>query len=386
MPGVFELLGSSGFARRGRLHLAHGIVETPAFMPVGTYGAVKAMAPEELVEIGTQILLGNTYHLYLRPGLEVLEKFGGLHRFMHWDRPILTDSGGFQIFSLDPAITDEGVTFRSHLNGDRIALTPELSARIQQTIGSDIAMVLDECLALPNTEAKLDAAVVRSLAWARRFLDVPRRPGQAVFGILQGGTSLGLRRKSLEGTRDLPIDGLAIGGLSVGEPHSAMIGVLAALAPDLPATLPHYLMGVGTPRDLLESVNCGVDMFDCVLPTRNGRNGGFFTDRGLLNIRNQSHRLDDGPIDPGCACPCCRHYSRAYLRHLFATKEILGCRLATVHNLHYYHRFMLDIRNALDKGTFAQWYADLSPRLAAAYPERGPHGENGFSGLNKEDE
>ncbi len=369
----FEVLKSDGFARRGRLTLTHGVVETPTFMPVGTLGAVKTVAPWELEAMGAQIILGNTYHLYLRPGLEVLRHFGGLHRFMKWDKPLLTDSGGFQVFSLDARrkVTDEGVLFRSHLNGDAIHLTPELSAQIQQAIGSDIAMLFDECVALPSPNHVLEQAVKRSLEWGKRFLDVPRLSGQKIFGIVQGGTSPDLRAQSLEGTLALDIDGLAIGGLSVGEPHSEMIAVLEGLAPKLPTHLPHYLMGVGTPRDLLESIRCGIDMFDCVLPTRNGRNGGFFTHDGLINIRNQKHQLDDAPIDPQCDCPCCSRYSRGYLRHLFLTKEILGCRLATLHNLHYYHRFMSAIRQSLENGSFPVLYGEWAPRLRAAYPDRG---------------
>jgi queuine tRNA-ribosyltransferase len=342
-------------------------------MPVGTLAAVKTVAPWELREMGAQIILGNTYHLYLRPGLEVMKHFGGLHRFMNWDKPILTDSGGFQVFSLDARrkVTDEGVVFRSHLNGDRIELTPEISAKIQQVIGSDIAMLFDECVALPSPQKAIEQAVDRSLLWGKRFFDVPRLANQKIFGIVQGGTSLELRAKSLAGTLALPIDGLAIGGLSVGEPHTEMIGVLEGMASSLPPALPHYLMGVGTPRDLLESVARGIDMFDCVLPTRNGRNGGFFTDEGLLNIRNQAHQLDERPIDENCDCPCCAHFTRGYLRHLFATKEILGCRLATLHNLHYYHRFMSAIRQSLESGSFTQLYSELSPRLSEAYPDRG---------------
>ncbi len=370
---MFKVFATEGLARRAELTLAHGVVQTPTFMPVGTLGAVKTVAPWELKELGAQIILGNTYHLYLRPGLEVLKHFKGLHSFMQWDRPILTDSGGFQVFSLGERrkITDEGVTFRSHLNGDTIHLTPELSAEIQQAIGSDIAMLFDECVALPATQKALETAVDRSLLWGKRFFDVPRLPNQKVFGIVQGGTSGDLRQKSLEGTLLLPIDGIAIGGLSVGEPHSEMVRVLEGVGPKLPSTLPHYLMGVGTPRDLLEGVRCGIDMFDCVLPTRNGRNGGFFTDDGLVNIRNLSHRLDDSPIDSKCDCPCCRNFSRGYLRHLFGTKEILGCRLATLHNLHYYHRFMSAIRQSLEHGSFLQMYQELAPRLSQAYPDRG---------------
>lgn len=368
----FEVLNTSGFARRGRLTLHHGVVETPVFMPVGTVGAVKTMSPPELKEVGSQIILGNTYHLYLRPGLELLKTFGGLHRFMNWDKPILTDSGGFQVFSLGKLkkLTDEGVKFQSHLNGDTIFLTPELSAQIQQTIGSDIAMLFDECVALPNTEQVLREAVQRSLRWGQRFFDVPRHPYQKVFGIIQGGTSIPLRLESLEGTLKLPIDGLAVGGLSVGEPHAEMIHVLSEIASHLPPHLPHYLMGVGTPRDILEAVHNGIDMFDCVLPTRNARNGGFFTHDGLLNIRNSSHTQDTQPIDATCLCECCQNYSRAYLRHLFLTKEILGLRLATLHNLYYYHRFMLEIRQALDQGTFETFYQTMKPRLTAAYPDK----------------
>lgn len=369
---MFEVLSTSGFARRGRLTLAHGVVETPTFMPVGTLAAVKTVAPWELEELGAQIILGNTYHLYLRPGLEVLRHFGGMHRFMQWDKPILTDSGGFQVFSLDARrkVTDSGVTFRSHLNGDLLELTPELSAEIQRVIGSDIAMVFDECVGLPSTPEKVAAAVDRSYAWAQRFFNEPRLAGQKIFGIAQGGTSADERQRSLELTLRLPLDGLAIGGLSVGEPHTEMIAVLDGLAPQLPGHLPHYLMGVGTPRDLLEAVHRGIDMFDCVLPTRNGRNGGFFTSDGLLNIRNQAHQLSEEPVDANCDCRCCRNFTRGYLRHLFQTREILGCRLATLHNLHYYHRFMSAIRSALEAGQFSAFYQTWAPRLAMAYPDR----------------
>lgn len=366
----FSVLKREGFARRGRLLLAHGTVETPTFMPVGTYGAVKTMSPAELEALGAQIILGNTYHLYLRPGLETLERFQGLHPFMGWNKPLLTDSGGFQVFSLAKLmkIDDTGVRFRSHLNGDEIYLTPELSHTIQQTIGSDIAMVLDECVSLPNEKRAIQAGVERSIQWARRFLEVPRKEAQKIFGILQGGTDYDLRMQSLEGTACLPIDGLAVGGLSVGEPHAEMVGILEKIAPHLPQQLPHYLMGVGTPSDILESVRRGIDMFDCVLPTRNARNGGFFTDAGLLNIRNAEHKFDSQPIDETCGCECCRNYSRAYLRHLFQLKEILGLRLATTHNLYYYHRFLSEIRSALEEGNFESYYQKKSPLLRAAYP------------------
>jgi queuine tRNA-ribosyltransferase len=365
-----EILKTESFARRGRMTLAHGTVETPVFMPVGTYGAVKTVSPDEVEAAGSQIILGNTYHLNLRPGTEVLEKFGGLHRFMGWEKPILTDSGGFQVFSLSAfkKITEEGVAFRSPLNGDLLNLTPESCARIQQSIGSDIAMVLDECVALPSSRDKVASAVERSHRWAERFLAVPRHEGQDVFGIAQGGTDLALRQESLERTLSLPIDGLALGGLSVGEPFEQMVEVLEGVAPKLPEKLPRYLMGVGTPRDLLEGVRNGIDMFDCVLPTRNARNGGFFTDEGLLNIRNSQYRLDPSPIEEGCDCLACRKFSRGYLRHLFQMKEILGCRLATLHNLHYYHRLMFRVRKALESGTFGAFYKEMAPRLRQAYP------------------
>jgi queuine tRNA-ribosyltransferase len=370
-PGNFEILRSEGFARRGRLSLAHGIVETPAFMPVGTYGAVKTLSPPELEMTGSQIILGNTYHLFLRPGLTVLNDFGGLHRFMGWKHPILTDSGGFQIFSLGnlKKVTDEGVSFRSHLNGDSIFLTPQLAAQIQQNIGSDIAMVLDECVALPSPPDVLKLAVDRSFRWAQKFFEVEPRPGQCRFGIVQGGTDPELRRLSLELTLNLPIDGVALGGLSVGESHEEMIATLTSLAPHLPPALPHYLMGVGTPRDLLEAIRCGVDLFDCVLPTRNARNGGFYTDGGLLNIRNQQYQLDRSPISPDCPGLCCQ-FSRAYLRHLFLGKEMLGCRLATIHNLHYYHRFMSGVRHALASGEFETFYQGMRAKLVRGFPDR----------------
>jgi queuine tRNA-ribosyltransferase len=364
------VLKTEGHARRTRMELAHGSVETPVFMPVGTYGAVKTVTPEEVAAAGSQIILGNTYHLNLRPGVEVLAPFGGLHNFMGWKGPILTDSGGFQVFSLSQfkKLTEEGVVFRSPVNGDLLNLTPESCAQIQQAIGSDIAMVLDELVALPSPREVVRAAVERSHRWAARFLAVPRRADQNIFGICQGGTDADLRKESLERTLSLPIDGLALGGLSVGEPFDAMVATLEGLAPSLPTHLPRYLMGVGTPRDLLEGVKNGIDMFDCVLPTRNARNGGFFTDRGLLNIRNSQYRLDTGPIDPDCACPCCRGFSRAYLRHLFQMKEILGCRLATLHNLHYYHRLMFRMREALESDRFGAFYNEMRPQLAEAYP------------------
>lgn len=366
----FEVLKTNGFARYGKLHLSHGIVETPVFMPVGTYGVVKTQSPEELKALGTQILLGNTYHLYLRPGLEILKTFKGLHSFMGWDSPILTDSGGFQVFSLGPLrkLTEEGVTFRSPLNGDLIFLSPEISAQIQQVIGSDIAMILDECPPLPSPEPEIEKAVRLSARWAERFFNVTPLSTQKRYIILQGGTQIEMRKLSMELMSSLPADGVGIGGLSVGEPHDEMVATLKSLAHHLPSSLPHYLMGVGTPRDILEAVACGVDQFDCVLPTRNARNGGFFTPEGLLNIRNSDFKNDPNPIDPDCLCPCCKTFSRAYLRHLFQVKEILGCRLATTHNLYYYHQFLRQVREAIRMDRFQEFYKEQSPRLAKAYP------------------
>lgn len=369
----FTPIRQSGFARLSRLSTAHGEIEAPVFMPVGTLGAVKTLTPEECSEVGTQILLGNTYHLYLRPGLEILEQFSGLHRFMGWSGPILTDSGGFQVFSLGrlKSVSEQGALFSSHLNGDKIMLSPELSKQIQECIGSDIAMVFDECIALPADEERVRESVYLSHRWAERFLQAPkRRENQAIFGIVQGGTHLGLRKTSLNLTQGLPVDGIAIGGLSVGEPYSEMLRVLDEMAGSLDPTRPHYLMGVGTPRDILEAVYRGIDMFDCVLPTRNARNGGLFTNEGVLNIRNSKFAHDALPVVDGCPCPLCRKYSRAYLRHLFNVKEILGLRLATLHNLHYYHDFMRQIRSALFEGTFAEFYENRRGPLALAYPGR----------------
>lgn len=375
MAPIFQTLAREGFARRGRLHLAHGTVETPVFMPVGTYGAVKGIDPLELEALGTQILLGNTYHLHLRPGPERMAAYGGLHQFMAWNKPILTDSGGFQVFSLSGfrKMDEDGVTFRSQLDGALVRLTPEIVAATEAAIGSDIAMVLDECPSLPADRDTLRKAVERSARWAKRFLQVPRREGQRVFGIVQGGTDPELRRQSLERTVALVadgMDGLAIGGLSVGEPHDEMIATLETMAPTLPDALPHYLMGVGTPLDILEAVRRGVDMFDCVLPTRNGRNGGFFTDRGLVNIRNAQYKDQNGPVDPDCRCTTCTRFSAAYLRHLFQIGEMLGPRLATIHNLHYYHDLMRALRRALEAGRFEAFYEEKRPLLRAGYGQK----------------
>ncbi len=348
---AFEILATSGAARRGRLALAHGTVDTPAFMPVGTYGTVKAMAPDELVQIGAQIVLGNTFHLWLRPGLEVIAAHGGLHRFMGWERPILTDSGGFQVFSLGPLrqISEEGVTFASPINGDKLFLTPEISMQVQHVLDSDVVMVFDECTPYPANRDDAAASMELSLRWARRSHAEHARldNANALFGIVQGGMHEDLRDASLAGLVDLGFPGYAIGGLSVGEPKEEMLRVLAHTAPRMPVDRPRYLMGVGTPEDLVAGVVAGVDMFDCVMPTRNARNGWLFTRFGDLKIRNARHRTDTAPLDDTCACPTCRRFSRAYLHHLQRVNEILGARLATVHNLFYYQTLMAELRAAI---------------------------------------
>ncbi len=355
----FKLHHTDGLARRGTLTLAHGTVETPAFMPVGTYGTVKAMSPLELKEIGAPIVLGNTFHLWLRPGLEAVEAHGGLHRFMGWDRPILTDSGGFQVFSLGALrkITEEGVKFASPLNGDRLFLTPEESMRIQKVLNSDIVMIFDECTPYP---AELDAAAYSmrlSLRWAERSKVAHAGNPNALFGIVQGGMYEALRDESLQELTAMAFDGYAIGGLSVGEPKDDMRRILAYTAPQLPQDKPRYLMGVGTPEDIVASVQHGVDMFDCVLPTRNARHGILFTRHGDLRIKNARFRTDTAPIDAQCSCYCCSNFSRAYLHHLIRCGEILGARLATIHNLHYYQELMAGLRAAIEMGTLDDFVA-----------------------------
>ena len=351
----FDLLSTDGRARRGRLHLRRGTVETPVFMPVGTYGTVKAMTPEELAGLGAEIVLGNTFHLMLRPGTGVIRAHGGLHGFMHWPGPILTDSGGFQVFSLAELrrLTEEGVHFRSPVNGDPVFLSPEVSMHVQAELDSDVVMAFDECPPYPATEAEARRSMELSMRWARRSRDAFRELGNpnALFGIVQGGTYLGLRRESLAALRDVGFDGYAVGGLAVGEPAAERNAVLEALGPDLPTDRPRYLMGVGTPADIVEAVLRGIDMFDCVMPTRNARNGHLFTRQGVIKIRNASHQCDTGPLDPACACYTCRNYSRAYLRHLDRCNEILGARLNTIHNLHYYLALMRDLRSAIASGT-----------------------------------
>ena len=352
---MFELLARDGTARRGRLTTAHGAIETPVFMPCGTYGTVKAMTPDDLVEAGTQILLGNTFHLMLRPGDETIRELGGLHRFMNWSRPILTDSGGFQVWSLGELrkISEDGVVFRSPVNGDRVALTPERSMAVQRHLGADIVMVFDECTPYPATEPEARSSMALSLRWAERCRQSygPGDPG-LLFGIIQGGMYDGLRHESLEGLLQLGFDGYAIGGLSVGESKAEMDQVLSGILPRMPSDRPRYLMGVGTPADLVRGVALGVDMFDCVMPTRNARNGYAFTSRGTIKIRNARHRMADEPLDPECGCYTCSNFTRAYLHHLDRCGEILGSMLMTQHNLSYYHGLMGRLRDSIETGTF----------------------------------
>ncbi len=355
----FELLAQDGAARRGQLTLTHGVVETPVFMPVGTYGTVKAMAPDELVEMGATVVLGNTFHLWLRPGLEVIAAHGGLHRFMAWERPILTDSGGFQVFSLGELrkISEEGVHFSSPINGDRLFLTPEISMQIQQVLNSDIVMIFDECTPYPATVDQAAQSMRLSLRWARRSRDEHDRLGNtnALFGIVQGGMHESLRDESLAGLAEINFDGFAIGGLSVGEPKEEFSRILAHTAPQLPRDKPRYLMGVGTPEDLVFAVSQGIDMFDCVMPTRNARNGWLFTRRGDIKIKNAQYKADTRPLDETCACYTCRNFTRAYLHHLHRSREILGARLNTIHNLFYYQVLMAEMRDAITTGAFTEF-------------------------------
>ncbi len=357
----FSVSHRDGAARRGRLELAHGTVDTPAFMPVGTYGTVKAMSPGELVELGAQIVLGNTFHLWLRPGTEVIARHRGLHRFMGWERPILTDSGGFQVFSLGAMrkITEEGVKFASPINGDSLLLTPEESMRVQRALDSDIAMVFDDCTPHPATEKQAEKSMQLSLRWARRSRVAFAGSPNALFGLVQGSTYEGLREESLAGLRAIGFDGYAIGGLAVGEPKGERDRILAHTAPRLPEDRPRYLMGVGTPLDIAVADAAGVDMFDCVLPTRNARNGWLYTRRGDVKIRNARWRDDPAPLDAQCGCYGCRHFSLAYLHHLQKANEILGARLNTLHNLHYYQKLMRELRTAIEEGRLATTAARL---------------------------
>jgi len=352
----FDLLAQDGAARRGRLNFARGTVETPAFMPVGTYGTVKAMTPEDLEAIGAEIVLANTFHLFLRPGLDVIRAHQGLHRFMHWRRPILTDSGGFQVWSLAQMrkITEEGAHFRSPVDGAAVFLSPEESMRIQRTLASDVAMSFDECTPYPATEIQARASMELSMRWATRsFLEYHRdEPPGTLFGIVQGGVHASLRLESLAALEQIGFAGLAIGGLAVGEPEQEREQVLEQLLPQMPIPKPRYLMGVGRPQDILAAVGRGIDMFDCVMPTRHARNAHLFTRTGVINIRNAAHSQELGPIEEGCGCYTCRNYSRSYLRHLDRCGEILGSHLNTIHNLFFYQRLMQEIRAAIVAGRF----------------------------------
>ena len=362
----FTLHKQDGLARLGTVHLAHGDVQTPAFMPVGTYGTVKAMSPLELNDIDAHIVLGNTFHLWLRPGLEVIAAHGGLHKFMGWDKPILTDSGGFQVWSLGDLrkISEEGVKFRSPINGDSCFLTPEESMRIQRVLNSDIVMIFDECTPYPATHKEANDSMQLSLRWAKRSKQAHQGNPNALFGIIQGGMYEDLRDVSLQGLVDIDFDGFAIGGLSVGEPKEDMLRILAHTAPKMPANKPRYLMGVGTPEDLVAAVSQGVDMFDCVMPTRNARNGWLFTQYGDIKIKNAFYKQDTAPLDADCTCYTCQNFTRAYLHHLHKVGEILGARLNTIHNLHYYQILMQSMRSAIENGTFETFKLEFARKRA----------------------
>jgi len=360
----FECLACDHAARRGRLTFARGTVETPAFMPVGTYGTVKSLTPEELVGLGAEIILGNTFHLMLRPGTEVVRRHGDLHGFMHWERPILTDSGGFQVFSLGAMrrITEEGVHFRSPIDGSPVFMGPEESMAVQRALGSDIVMIFDECTPYPATEEEACVSMELSLRWAKRSRRAHEDSPAALFGIVQGGVYEGLRTRSLAGLEQIGFDGYAVGGLSVGEPPGDRWRVLDFLTERLPSDRPRYLMGVGTPTDIIEAIARGIDMFDCVMPTRNARNGHLFTHQGVVKIRNSRHRSDEGPLDPMCDCYTCRYYSRAYLHHLDRCNEILGARLNSLHNLHFYQSLMRGAREAIASARFDAYAAEVRAR------------------------
>ncbi|PHS70545.1 MAG: tRNA guanosine(34) transglycosylase Tgt [Cycloclasticus sp.] len=357
----FDLLKTESKARRGRLIFDRGTIETPAFMPVGTYGTVKAMTPEELLETGAEIVLGNTFHLMLRPGVEVIEAHGDLHDFMHWEKPILTDSGGFQVFSLDEMrkITEEGVHFRSPVDGRKVFMGPEESMEVQRQLGSDIVMIFDECTPFPATEEEAKTSMELSLRWAQRSKDAHGGNPSALFGIIQGGMYEHLRDESLEELKNINFDGFAVGGLSVGEPKDDRERILEYIVPNMPDDKPRYLMGVGKPEDIVEAVLKGIDMFDCVMPTRNARNGYLFTRKGLVKIRNEKYQFDTKPVDEQCGCYTCKNYTRSYLRHLDKCKEILGSHLNTIHNLHYYQDLMRGLRKAIEDGVLSEFVADF---------------------------
>ena len=356
----FNVSASSGYARRGELDFPRGKVQTPAFMPVGTNGTVKALEVENLEETGSEIILGNTYHLMLRPGDELVKNLGGLHKFTNWDKPILTDSGGFQVWSLGDLakITEEGVSFQSPYDGKKCFMSPEDSMQIQENLGSDIVMVLDECTPYPSEHQQAKTSMELSLRWAKRSRDA-HKSDSALFGILQGGMHEDLRIHSLKGLEDIGFDGIAVGGLSVGEPKEDKTRILKHLAPHLPASKPHYLMGVGKPEDIVEAVFYGIDMFDCVLPTRNARNGQLITSYGVLNIRNAPSKNSDDPIDPNCGCKVCKNYSQAYLNHLDKTNEMLGSILNSFHNIFYYQSLMNEIRLSIESDSFAKFIKDF---------------------------
>ena len=362
----YELINTDGKARRGRLTFDRGSVETPAFMPVGTYGTVKGMKTEEVSDTGAQIILGNTFHLMLRPGTDIIEQHGGLHNFINWQKPILTDSGGFQVFSLGKMrkITEEGVRFSSPVNGEKIMLTPERSMEVQRKLGSDVVMIFDECTPYPATHKESQDSMELSLRWAQRSKDAHGDNPSALFGIVQGGMYEDLREVSINGLKAIEFDGYAIGGLSVGEPKEDMKRILDHTAPLIPENKPRYLMGVGKPEDLVEGVRRGIDMFDCVMPTRNARNGHLFVNTGVIKIRNASHKTDTGPLDSTCDCYTCKNYSRAYLHHLDKCKEILGSQLNTLHNLHFYQKVMQGLRAAIEQGK-------LDDFVEAFYAQRG---------------
>ena len=366
----FELSATEKSARRGKMIFDRGTVETPVFMPVGTYGTVKAMTSEELLELGSEIILGNTFHLMLRPGVDIIKQHGGLHEFMHWDGPILTDSGGYQVYSLAASrkIVKEGVKFRSPVDGASVFLGPKEAIAVQQALNSDIVMIFDDCTPFPASEDQTRESMELSLHWAQQSKQAHGDHPSALFGIVQGGMYPALRRESLEGLLGIGFDGYAIGGLSVGEPIEKMLEILADIAPKLPEDKPRYLMGVGTPEDIVEAVRCGIDMFDCVLPTRNARNGHLFTSTGVVRIRNSIHRGSQLPVDETCTCYSCRHYTRAYLHHLDKTNEILGARLNTIHNLHYYHSLMRELREAIQA-------SDLDAFITNFYAKRAQKSE-----------
>ena len=367
----FKVLATDNKARRGRLAFQRGLVETPAFMPVGTYGTVKAMTPEELQGIGAQIILGNTFHLMLRPGVDVIAAHGGLHQFMHWSGPILTDSGGFQVFSLAETrkVSEQGVNFKSPVNGDPVFLGPEAAIAVQHGLNSDIVMIFDECTPYPVEKEQARRSMQLSLRWARRSHIAHADNPNALFGIVQGGMFLDLRDESLAGLKDTGFDGYAIGGLSVGEPKPDMLAVLDHTAVQMPADKPRYLMGVGRPEDIVEAVCRGIDMFDCVMPTRNARNGQLFTSFGVVKIRHAEHRTSQSPLDPDCSCYTCSNYTRAYLHHLDKTNEILGARLNTIHNLFYYQKLMRDLQSAIQQGALNKMVSDFYAKRIDQNPD-----------------